>query len=418
MIGNEGAPAVPDIITPFNWEAAYARRAQGMHASEIRELLKLLDQPGIVSFAGGIPDPALFPTAAIAEACAAILADPAEGAAALQYSVSEGYKPIREWIAAYMAGQGVPCSIDNIVVTGGSQQGLDFLGKLFLTEGDTALVTAPTYLGALQAFAPYEPRYDTLDLAGNMTPTAHAAAAQRAGSRVAFAYAVPDFANPTGDTLDEAARERLLDLVDALGVPLIEDAAYTAIRFAGSPVPSCLALEVRRRGHIDATRVLYCGTFSKTIAPGLRVGWICAARDLVAKVVLAKQAADLHSPSLNQMVIHRVASTRYDAVVPRVVALYRARRDAMLSALDAHMPPGVSWTRPQGGMFVWVTLPEGADAAALLRRALDEEQVAFVPGAAFFADGSGRNTLRLSYSRQGEAAITEGMARLGRLLAS
>lgn len=408
---------MPDNIVPFNWDAAYARRGQGMRASEIRELLKLLDQPGILSFAGGIPDPALFPTAPIAAACATILADPAQGAAALQYSVSEGYMPLREWIAGYMGRMGVPCGVDNVVITGGSQQGLDFLGKLFLTEGDTALVTAPTYLGALQAFAPYEPRYDTLNFASNMTPTAYAQGAQAAGGRVAFAYAVPDFANPTGDTMDEVARERLLDLVDSLGVPLIEDAAYSAIRFAGIPVPSCLALEVRRCGHIDATRVLYCGTFSKTIAPGLRVGWICAARDLVGKVVLAKQAADLHSPSLNQMVIHRVASMEYDTVVPKVVALYAAKRNAMLTALDAHMPAGVRWTRPNGGMFVWVTLLEGMDGATLLRRALDEEQVAFVPGRAFFADGSGRNTLRLSYSRQSEAAITEGMERLGRLIA-
>ncbi len=417
MAATKKGQVVPDTATPFKWNTAYARRAQGMRASEIRELLKLLDQPGILSFAGGIPDPALFPTTAIAAACAAILADPAQGAAALQYSVSEGYKPLREWIAGDMGRMGVPCGIENIVVTGGSQQGLDFLGKLLLTEGDTALVTAPTYLGALQAFAPYEPRYDTLDLDGNMTPTAHAEAARATGGRVAFAYAVPDFANPTGETMDEAARLRLLDLADGLGVPLIEDAAYSAIRFAGAPLPSCLALDVRRRGHIDRTRTVYCGTFSKTISPGLRVGWICAAQDLVGKVVLAKQAADLHSPSLNQMVIHRVASAEYDTVVPKVVALYRARRDAMLAALGAHMPPGVRWTRPDGGMFVWVTLPEGMDGADLLRRALDEEQVAFVPGAAFFADGSGRNTLRLSYSRQPEPAIAEGMSRLGRLVA-
>ncbi len=408
---------MPDTAMPFEWNTALARRAQRMRASEIRELLKVLEQPGILSFAGGIPDPALFPTAAIARACADILADPVEGAAALQYSVSEGYKPLLEWIVGYMASIGVPCGTGNIVVTGGSQQGLDFLGKLLLTEGDTALVTAPTYLGALQAFAPYEPRYDRLDLDGNMTPAAYAEAARTAGGRVALAYAVPDFANPTGNTMDETARHRLLDLVDALGAPLIEDAAYSPIRFTGASVPSCLALEVQRRGHVDAARTVYCGTFSKTIAPGLRVGWMCAAQELVGKVVLAKQAADLHSPSLNQMVIHRVAAAEYETVVPKVVALYGARRDAMLTALDAHMPPGVRWTQPDGGMFVWVTLPEGMDGAALLRRALDEERIAFVPGAAFFADGTGRNTLRLNYSLQPEPMIAEGMSRLGRLIA-
>ena len=415
---------MPDttFAPPFRWEAAYARRAQNMRASEIRELLKLLDQPGILSFAGGIPDPALFPTAAIAEAAARILADPAQAGPALQYSVSEGYRPLREWIAGHMTRHGAPCTIDNIVITAGSQQGLDILGKLLLSETDTALVTAPTYLGALQAFAPYEPRYDTLDLDGNMTPIAYAASARAAHSRLALAYAVPDFANPTGETMDEPARHRLLDLVHALNIPLVEDAAYTAIRFSGPPVPSCLALDIQARGHIDATRTAYCGTFSKTIAPGLRVGWICSARDLVAKVVLAKQAADLHSGSLNQMLIHHVASTEYDTLVPKVTALYRARRDAMLTALDAHMPPGLAWTRPEGGMFVWLTLPPHMDAAALLARALDEEHLAFVPGAAFLAPipqsgGTGRNTLRLNYSLQPEPMIAEGMARLGRLIA-
>lgn len=407
---------MPDTLTaPFTWDTAYARRAQRMRASEIRELLKLLDQPGILSFAGGIPDPALFPTAAIAQAAAAILADPVQGPAALQYSVSEGYHPLRHWIATHMATLGIPCTVDNIVITAGSQQGLDFLGKLLLSETDTALVTSPTYLGALQAFAPYEPRYDRLDLDGNTTPEAHAGTARAHASRIALAYAVPDFANPTGETLDEPARLRLLDLVDALNIPFIEDAAYTAIRFEGTPIPSCLALEIRRRGHIDHARTIYCGTFSKTIAPGLRVGWLCAARSLIDKVVLTKQAADLHAPGLNQMLIHHVASTEYDQVVRKTVALYRARRDAMLQALETHMPPGVTWTRPEGGMFTWLTLPEHLDATALLPSAIQDHRIAYVPGAAFHPDASGRNTLRLNYSLQPEPMIAEGMARLGTL---
>ncbi len=402
--------------TTIDWSEAFATRATRMGASEIRELLKVLEQPGILSFAGGIPDPKLFPTDSIQAACASILADPVQGAQALQYSASEGYRPLRQWLVDHMAALGVPCGIDNIVVTGGSQQGLDFLGKLLVSAGDTLLVTAPTYLGALQAFNPYEPRYDRLDLGGNMTPSGYAEAARAAGGRVAAAYAVPDFANPTGESMPEAARAALLDLVTALDVPLIEDAAYTALRFEGEAIPSCLALDIRRHGGIDASRVVYCGTFSKTIAPGLRVGWICAARDLVQKVVLAKQAADLHSASLSQMIIHRVASAEYDALVPRNIAAYRSRRDAMLAALDANMPAGVRWTRPHGGMFVWVTLPDGMDGAALLKLALAEEKIAFVPGAAFHADGSGRNTLRLAYSLQPEPVIAEGMARLGRLI--
>ena len=202
----------------------------------------------------------------------------------------------------------------------------------------------------------------------------------------------------------------------ALEIPLIKDAAYTAIRFEGTPVPSCLALDIQARGHIDATRTIYVGTFSKTIAPGLRVGWLCAARDLIDKVVLTKQAADLHAPSLNQILIHHFASTEYDHLIPRVVTLYRARRDAMLAALETHMPPGVTWTRPQGGMFTWLTLPAHMDATALLPSAFEEYRIAYVPGAAFHPDSAGRNTLRLNYSLQPEPMIAEGMARLGSLL--
>lgn len=411
------AHSKPESAT-LDWDGAFATRASRMGASEIRELLKVLQRPGILSFAGGIPDPKLFPSEAIQRASAEILADPVQGAQALQYSVSEGYLPLRQWIVQHMAKLGVPCDVDNIVITGGSQQGLDFLGKLLLSPGDTALVTAPTYLGALQAFNAYEPRYDRLEIGdgANTTPHAYAEAAAKAGGRVGFAYVVPDFANPTGETMSEADRFRLLDLLTELDVPLIEDAAYQALRFEGEDVLSCQALDIRRCGSIDTSRVVYCGTFSKTIVPGLRVGWICASRDLVQKIVLAKQAADLHSSSFNQMIIHRVASAEYDVLLPRIIAVYAGRRDAMLRGLERHMPKGVSWSRPQGGMFVWVTLPEGMDSTQLLARALDEEQIAFVPGAAFFADGTGRNTLRLNYSLQSADMIEEGMSRLGRLI--
>lgn len=394
-----------------------ASRSSRMKASEIRELLKLLDQPDIISFAGGIPDPALFPSAEIGAAYGAVLADGAQGPGSLQYSVSEGYLPLRRWIAGHMGRLGVPCEAGNILITSGSQQGLDFIGKLFLSAGDTALVTAPTYLGALQAFNPYQPRYDRLDLAGNATPAYYRDAAAAAGGRVALAYVVPDFANPTGETLPEADRLRLLDVAHELGIPLVEDAAYQALRYGGEALAPLQALDIARTGSMERSRVLYCGTFSKTIAPGLRVGWICAAQEVIGKLVLVKQAADLHSATLNQMVMHRVAEAVYDAQVARLAAAYGRRRDTLLAALARHMPPGVAWTRPEGGMFVWVTLPAHLDGAALLAAALREERVAFVPGGAFFADGSGANTLRLNFSLQSEAAIEEGMARLGRLIA-
>jgi DNA-binding transcriptional MocR family regulator len=403
-------------MTGLHWEPRYARRAARMHASEIRELLKLLDEPGIISFAGGIPDPALFPVAAAREAYAAALADTTAGQA-LQYSVSEGYLPLRQWITAHMADRGVVCTPDNILITAGSQQALEFLGRLLLSPSDTALVTAPTYLGALQAFSAYEPRYDELRPEhGNRTPETYREAAAAAGGEVKFAYVVPDFANPTGETMSLAARRSLLALADDLDIPVIEDSAYAALRFEGEPLPCLQALDVARGGSIDRARVIYCGTFSKTIAPGLRIGWICAGQEMIRRLVLVKQMSDLNSAAVNQMVMHRLAEGTYTAQVERARELYRGRRDAMLATLQTHMPRGVSWTRPSGGLFTWVTLPQGVDAGEVLKRAVTEARVAFVPGAAFFAEGSGRNSMRLSYSLSSEAQIVEGIGRLADLV--
>ncbi len=404
-------------IQAAEWEPSYAARAERMRASEIRELLKLLDRPGIISFAGGIPDPALFPAKEAQAAYAAVLGDAALAGSALQYSVSEGYLPLRQWIVEHMGTLGVPCHEDNIVITSGSQQALEFLGRLLLSPGDTALVTAPTYLGALQAFSASEPLYDELRLEqGNRTPQSYADGAREAGGRVKFAYVVPSFANPTGETLSLAARERLLDLAAELDIPIVEDAAYAALRFEGKAPPPILALEVKRRGSIDCARCIYCGTFSKVLSPGLRVGWIVAPRPMIRRLVLVKQASDLNSSNINQMVMHRLAETEFTSRVTTARAHYRRRRDVMLAALQRHMPEGVTWTQPGGGLFVWVRLPEGADAASLLDRAVNEENVAFVPGAAFFFDGRGRNTLRLSYSLPSEAEIEDGIARLAKLI--
>ena len=237
-----------------------------------------------------------------------------------------------------------------------------------------------------------------------------------AGGDVKFAYVVPSFANPTGETLSLAARERLLDLAAELDIPIIEDAAYAMLRFEGEALPPILALEVARRGSIDRARAIYCGTFSKVLSPGLRVGWIVASRALIRRLVLVKQASDLNSSALNQMVVHRLAEAAFDGQVEQARAHYRRRRDAMLAALERHMPKGVSWTRPGGGLFTWVTLPEGRDAAELLDRSVKEAGVAFVPGAAFFYDGRSRNTLRLSFSLPGEAEIERGIAGLARLI--
>jgi DNA-binding transcriptional MocR family regulator len=400
----------------LNWEDIFATRSSRMKASEIRELLKLLDRPDIISFAGGIPDPALFPDQEFKTAYADIFSGSAVNAA-LQYSVSEGYKPLREWLAGEMGKLGIGCTADNVFIVSGSQQGLDYLGKLFLSPGDTALVTWPTYLGALQAFNAYEPAYDQLTLNGNRTPDSYRKVAQEAGGRVKFAYLSADFSNPTGETVDRAGREKLLDLAEELDVAVIEDAAYQSLRYDGEAVPPILALELARKGgNINATRTIYCGSFSKTLAPGLRVGFIVANADIIRKLVLMKQAADLHSSTINQMAIALVAERGFEAQVKKIKAAYSKRRDAMLEALGKYMPEGVRWTRPEGGMFIWVTLPEGFDGADLLAKAIERKKVAFVPGKAFHADGSGTNTFRISFSCADEKTIDEGISRLGALI--
>ena len=392
-----------------------ASRTSRMHASEIRELLKLLGRPDIISFAGGIPDPALFPAEAFREAFDAIMSGP-DQQAALQYAPSEGFGPLREWLVQYMARLGVPCELENIVLMSGSQQALDYLGKLFLNPGDTALVMWPTYMGALQAFNPYEPIYDRLALMGNRSAADFAGKAKGAGGDIKFAYMSSDFVNPTGETLTLAQRNRALDLGDELDIAIIEDGAYQELRYDGDAIPPIQALEIERCGSINAARTIYCGTFSKTLSPGLRVGWVCARRDIVDRLVMMKQAADLHSATINQMATNQVARACFDGQVAKVNAVYRERRDCMLASLAKHMPEGVTWTRPEGGMFIWVTLPDGIDAADLLSRSLETEKVAFVPGRPFFADGSNENTLRLSYSCMSGDQIEEGMVRLGRLL--
>lgn len=415
------APTANIVETPLkeglDWPSLFATRSTRMRASEIRELLKLLDQPDVISFAGGIPDPALFPADAFSAALTKALTGPGRGAA-LQYSVSEGYRPLREWLVGRMASLGVDCTIDNIMITSGSQQALDYLGKLFLSKGDTALVGWPTYLGALQAFNAYEPSYDRLDPFANRSADDYRATAKAAGGEVKYAYMSADFANPTGETLNQAARERVLDLAESLDIAVIEDAAYQSLRYDGDEVPTILALDIARHGSIEASRTIYCGSFSKTLAPGLRVGWVVAAKPVISKLVLMKQAADLHSATLNQMAIHTVASEGFAEQVDTIRTVYRGRRDHMLAALKRHMPEGVSWTKPDGGMFVWVTLPEQIDGAALLAKSLETARVAFVPGRAFFADGSGANTIRLSFSCASEAMIEEGISRLGKVVAA
>lgn len=401
----------------MNIEHLLASRNSRMKASEIRELLKLLDQPDIISFAGGIPDPALFPSKKFEQAYHRVFNSDLKDAA-LQYSVSEGYEPLREWLAQRMETLDVSCTIDNIIITSGSQQALNYLGKLLLSPKDTALLESPTYLGALGAFNAYEPTFDRLDILRNQEVSSYHAKAVEAGGALKFAYMSVDFANPTGKTMSQFERERILDFADELDIAIIEDAAYQGLRYDGDEIPPILALELKRNPDIDAARTIYCGSFSKTLAPGLRMGWVCASKDVIKKLVLMKQASDLHSSTMNQIVVSEVVTNGFDDHVETLRSVYRKRRDCMLKALEEHMPPTVSWDKPDGGMFIWLTLPDSSCGTELLAQSLKLQRVAFVPGSAFFPDRSGANNIRLSFSTSTEAEIIEGITRLGILLNS
>lgn len=394
---------VPDQI---DLSHTFSSRAGRMRSSEIRDFLKLVGQPGIISFAGGLPDPALFPAETLQTATASIMADPVRRNLALQYGPTEGYRPLREWVAGYMVRLRVPSTVDNIIITTGSQQAIDLVGRIFVDAGDTIVTTAPSYLGALQSLDVYEPHWATIDLAsGDIT-----------GNRVPdLAYVVPDFANPSGETVPLDQRQQFLDTVHRFDIPLLEDAAYHALRFEGEAVPSLQALDVARTGSIDRSRVIYAGTFSKTIAPGLRVGWVCAAQPIMRKLVLARQACDLHGSLLDQMLVHAVADGGYDAQVASLLPVYRHRRDVMQAALLRHMPAGITWTCPEGGMFFWLTLPPELDSVALVQDSIATEGIIFVPGTSFHHDGGGHQNLRLNYTLSDDDTIEDGIARLGAL---
>jgi DNA-binding transcriptional MocR family regulator len=391
-----------------------ATRAQYLAASEIRELLKVIARPGLISFAGGVPDPALFPRQALRASYDRALVDPDSAAVALQYTTSEGLLPLRQWIANYLRADGVTCDAENVLITSGSQQGIEFAAKLFLDPDDCVLVQSPAYLGALQAFRSYECIFDRLPT----TPAARAPRSYRMECSVPkLIYATADFRNPTGQSLSLSERERIVDLARELDVVLLEDHAYRHLRYEGQSLPSLACLELGGR-HMDEGRAISLGTFSKSIAPGLRVGWLAAPTTLIEQFVFLKQASDVQVNTLTQMVMTEVVTAHFDELVFAYRTEYRTRRDCMLQALSQYFPSGITWTKPEGGFFVWVTLPAGIDAATVLKRSLEEIQVAFVPGRPFFADERGRNTLRLSYSFVTPAKIECGIQRLGKLLQS
>ena len=405
------------IDTP--WTDRFSLRTLGMSSSAIRELLKLTEDPAIISFAGGLPAPELFPIEEVGEACRRVLAE--QGGRALQYSTTEGYLPLREMLCRHMERYGIRVRPGNVLVTSGSQQALDLIGKLLINSGDRIVTEAPTYLGALQAWSAFQARYVTVPIDESGLCVDRLEPAIRSGPK--FLYVLPNFHNPAGTTLPLARRLELVELASHYGVPILEDDPYGQLRYEGDHLPPLVDIDSEYHGGTAAGLpfrggVIYLSTLSKTLAPGLRVGWVVAPEEVVSKLVQAKQGSDLHTSTFTQMVAYETARHGFlDRHVRRLRTVYGERRDAMLAALERHMPEGVSWTRPQGGLFLWVTLPEGLDAARVLRRAI-EAKVAFVPGRVFYPDGGGERSMRLNFSYCPPETIEEGIRRLGEVVAA
>ena len=397
------------------WEYRYAHRMQKMGSSVIRELLKLTEQPDIISFAGGLPAPEVFPVEEFRAACNYVLDH--FGPQALQYSTTEGYRPLREMIARHTARYAVEVTADNILITSGSQQALDFIGRLFLNRGDYIVVESPTYLGALQAWNAYGAQYIPVRADEDGMIVDELEAALRIGPK--FIYILPNFQNPSGYTLSLERRQKLVELADKYGVPIVEDDPYGQLRYEGEHIPAVVSLDSEYRGpnggHYSGN-VIYLSTFSKLLAPGLRLAWVIAPPEVIRKLVMTKQAADLHTSSFNQYVAYEVANGGFlDEHVKVIRATYKERRDVMFEMMEEVFPTGVTWSRPQGGMFLWGVLPEGMDATEVLKRAV-ERKVAFVPGAAFHPRGGGENTMRINFSYSSPEVIREGVLRLGTTL--
>ena len=411
-------PLHPVTTADTPWADRYALRARGMTSSVIRELLKLIEDPETISFAGGLPAPEVFPVVELETAARRVLAEHAT--TALQYGATEGYLPLRELLVRHMARYGIEVTPANVLVTSGAQQALDLVGKLFVNSGDHILTEEPTYVGALQAFSAYQAQYLTVPVDEEGMRTDRLEEALRAGPK--FLYVLPNFQNPGGVTLSLERRWQLVELASRYGTPIIEDDPYGQLRYEGRHLPPLVKIDAEhhgsaRRGRPYRGGVIYLGSLSKTLAPGLRVGWIVAPGEVIARLVQMKQGMDLHTSTFSQMVAYEAARGGFlDRHLRRVREVYGARRNAMLAALDRFFPPGARWTRPQGGLFLWATLPEGCDTADLLKAAL-KEKVAFVPGAAFHPNGGGKNTMRLNFSYSRPEVIEEGIRRLGGVVA-
>jgi 2-aminoadipate transaminase len=388
-----------------NMDWSFSQRANQLKSSVIRDILKVTMRPEVISFAGGLPSAETFPVERMQVAFDAVLSR--RGKAALQYGPTDGYAPLREWIAASLSTDGAPILPEQVLMLSGSQQGLDLLGKVLVDAGSKVLVETPTYLGALQAFSVYEPQFQSVatDDRGIIPE-----AVQASGQGARLLYTLPNFQNPTGRCLSIERRTELIEICARLRIPLIEDDPYGALSYQGEVLPRML--------NMNTAGVVYLGSFSKVLTPGIRLGYLVAPLPLVKKLEQAKQAADLHTAQLTQMVVHEVVKDGFlDQHIPSIRKLYAAQCQSMLDALATHFPAGVGWTQPQGGMFIWVTLPSHIDSTQLLEGAI-RENIAFVPGAPFYANEPQFNTMRLSFVTVPTEKIKDGVMRLGRLIAA
>ncbi len=394
------------------WDHRYAQRTQRMSGSTIRELLKLTEQPDIISFGGGLPSPDVFPLERVKQASELVLKT--QAAYVLQYGTTEGYVPLRKMLAEFACRFGVDITIDNVLITSGSQQALDLLGKILINPGDRILVEDPTYLGALQAWNAYGAEYVPVPSDEEGIDPGALEAAMRCGAK--FLYLIPTFQNPTGKTLSEERRKKIIQLSDHYGIPIIEDDPYGQLRFEGETVSPIMALDGAARDDCAGCyngNVIYLSTFSKIMAPGLRLAWVIAPPEIIRKMVMAKQGIDLNTSTFNQALAYEVGRDGFiDQHIQLIRKVYKERRDVMLEALTEFMPQGVSWTHPQGGLFLWATCPEKINTESLLKVAV-ARKVAFVPGTSFFATGGGYNTMRLNFSFCVPEKIITGISRLG-----
>ncbi len=384
----------------------FATRMKNVPKSFIREILKVTQNPDVISFAGGLPNPRFFPVKEITQAATDVLSG--TDISALQYSTTEGYAPLREYIAQrYREKRNINITADEILITNGSQQGLDLIGKVFLNTGDKIAIEKPAYLGAIQAFSVYEPQFFPVPLLEDGVDIEPLENVLNENS-IKFFHTVINFQNPSGISYSESKRKELAELLKKYNTIAVEDDPYSDLRFSGTAPKSM-------RSFLDG-QVILLGSFSKTIAPGMRLGWICAKREIMDKLIIAKQASDLHSNSLCQRIVHKyLTDNDVNKHIEKIINVYRKQKDAMTTAIEKYFPSEVKFTRPEGGMFLWATLPEHLSALELFENTV-KENVVFVPGTPFYTDGGGTNNMRLNFSNADENVIEEGIKRLGRLI--